>query len=66
MDNLLNPSTFIGALLVGVLASLIVAFLPIDKKKKAVSNNNSIKQVGDKNVAIQNSKLEVIITDEER
>ncbi|MGG1441431.1 hypothetical protein ABE354_05100 [Brevibacillus laterosporus] len=57
MEQIINPSTFVGALTVGILASLIVAFLPIRKKKETLQKN-VIKQKGEGNVAVQNSNLE--------
>ncbi|WP_431809876.1 hypothetical protein [Brevibacillus agri] len=62
MEQIINPSTFVGALTVGILASLIVAFLPI-RRKKENSLSNVIKQKGEGNIAIQNSKLEARVND---
>lgn len=62
MEQIVNPSTFVGALSIGIVASLIVAFLPIGKKKENIPSN-VIKQKGEGNIAIQNSKLEARVND---
>ncbi|WP_188066451.1 hypothetical protein [Brevibacillus brevis] len=64
MINLLNPSTSLGALIIGIVGSLIATAVVYPFMKKSKEENreqkppiNIIKQNGRDNIALQNSRV---------
>lgn len=54
LNNLLNPSTLEGAYFISITSSIFVGFILGKSYEKKM---NSINQRGDKNIAIQSSKI---------